>query len=43
MEKCEVCQEHDAEYMIDLSTDEESEPVMWWACEECAQILQPLK
>ena len=37
---CEICNERKSEHEIDLSTDEESGPLIWWACTECANIIQ---
>jgi hypothetical protein len=36
LEMCEVCREVLTDTMLDLNTDEESGPVMWYVCADCA-------
>lgn len=36
---CEVCDERKSQLTIDLNTDEQSGPLMWWVCHECSEQL----
>lgn len=42
-QKCEVCQNSWAFVLVDLNTDSEYQPVLWWACKPCADKLQSTK